>query len=243
MRYWYNWLLGFLVLFDTALTLLSVYCWGAAEANPIMGWVLSQSVWLFIAVKVVPIGLLIYLANTSHKQHYVKLAFWAYLSLYLFGLVAVNHQGLRAEEPVKKKASVVTKAPVEQPKEVIKPAVVEQPKKAPAPVVESGWNTAVVTTYANKFEGRTMANGKVFHHSDRVIACRCGSLGDRVEIRYGKNGRSTCILSDRGGLPLHRHGRWQFDVSKAVARDLGLYRIVNGKTDRVVRWRYVKEQQ
>jgi len=102
------------------------------------------------------------------------------------------------------------------------------------------WNTAVVTVYANKFEGRRMANGKVFWHRDRVVACRAGSLGRKIELCYGRNGKSVCIVSDRGRLPLHQRGRWQFDTSRAVAKDLGLYRIVEGKTDRVVKWRYVR---
>jgi len=104
-------------------------------------------------------------------------------------------------------------------------------------------NIAVVTTYSNKFEGRKMANGKVFRHRDRVLACRGGNLGRQIELRYGRNGQSTCTLSDRGRLPLHRRNRWQFDVSQSVAKDLGLYRVVNGKPDRKVYWRYVDIRQ
>ena len=99
------------------------------------------------------------------------------------------------------------------------------------------WNTAVVTTYANKFEGRRMANGKVFSHSKNVIACKQGKFGSVVEIRYGKNGKSVGVISDRGGLPLHRRNRWQFDLSRHMARELGLY----GRSGRVVQWRYVKK--
>ena len=85
-----------------------------------------------------------------------------------------------------------------------------------------------------------MANGKRFSHRDRVVACRGGKFGRRVEMRYGKNGKSVCTISDRGGLPLHKPNCWQFDLTQTVAKDLGLYRVVKGKTDRKVKWRYVK---
>jgi rare lipoprotein A (peptidoglycan hydrolase) len=122
-----------------------------------------------------------------------------------------------------------------------KPVIVakkhQSPKKAAKPVF---WHSGSVTTYAQKFEGRKMASGRVFRHSGRYIACRGGRLGQRVELRYGKNGKSICVIADRGNLPLHKNGCWQFDVSRQVAKDLGLYRVVNGRTDRIIKWRVIK---
>ncbi len=112
----------------------------------------------------------------------------------------------------------------------------------PEPKAQQGcqWYRGQVTTYAKCFEGRRMACGRIFRHSGHDIACRGGIIGRKIEIRYGKNGRSICVISDRGGLPLHKPNCWQFDVSKRVARDLGLYRVHRGKTDRTIRWRYIK---
>lgn len=97
-----------------------------------------------------------------------------------------------------------------------------------------------VTVYAQKFEGRKMASGRVFRHSGRYIACRGGRLGTKVELRYGKRGKSICVINDRGNLPLHTNKCWQFDVSRQVAKDLGLYKVVKGRTDRIVKWRVIK---
>ena len=122
-------------------------------------------------------------------------------------------------------------------KPISKPVVAKVAK----PVVKSdGWKAGCVTTYAQKFDGRRMAGGKIFRHSGRHIASRCGKFGDRLELRYGRNGKAIVIIGDRGGLPLHRKNRPQFDVSRKVATELGLYRITNGKTDRNVRWRVVQ---
>jgi hypothetical protein len=100
------------------------------------------------------------------------------------------------------------------------------------------WNQAVITTYAKKFEGRRMANGRIFHHKYRYLACRGGSLGSIIELRYGRTGRSVAVLADRGTLRMHKPSRWQFDVSKAVAKDLGLY---NRKDGRMIRWKYIRK--
>lgn len=102
------------------------------------------------------------------------------------------------------------------------------------------WHSGSVTTYAQKFEGRKMASGRVFRHSARYIACRGGRLGTKVELRYGKNGKAVCVIADRGNLPLHRNECWQFDVSRQVAKDLGLYKLKNGRTDRIIKWRQIK---
>jgi rare lipoprotein A (peptidoglycan hydrolase) len=125
----------------------------------------------------------------------------------------------------------------------------EPKQRKPRPVIAKkitkmvpvAWKIGQVTTYAKKFEGRPMASGPLFSHKKHYVACRGGQFGRRIEIRYGKNGRAICIIADRGGLPLHQPNCWQFDVSKRVARELGLYKVVHGKTDRHVRWRYISD--
>ena len=112
-------------------------------------------------------------------------------------------------------------------------------KVKPAPKPIEVWHKGQVTTYAQKFDGRPMANGRIFRHAGHDVACRGGKLGRRIEIRYGKNGRAVCTVSDRGRLPLHEGNCWQFDVPRQVALELGLYRINHGRTDREVRWRYL----
>ena len=130
-------------------------------------------------------------------------------------------------------------------KPVVRKSVQPESRKVAKPVRKpvaksDGWKAGCVTTYSQKFEGRKCASGVVFRHSNRDIACKVGKFGTMIELRYGRNGRSICRLSDRGGLPLHRTHRPQFDVSRKVARELGLYRKTpNGKTDRNVRWRFL----
>jgi len=133
--------------------------------------------------------------------------------------------------------SNISKEKIQKPVIVVKKH--QSPKKAGKPVL---WHSGSVTTYAQKFEGRKMASGRVFRHSARYIACRGGRLGTKVELRYGKNGKAVCVIADRGNLPLHRNECWQFDVSRQVAKDLGLYKLKNGRTDRIIKWRVVAIQ-
>jgi hypothetical protein len=101
------------------------------------------------------------------------------------------------------------------------------------------WKTGVVTTYSRCFEGKEMAwSGHIFSHRGRYIASRCGSFGRKIQLSYGKNGRSIAIIGDRGGLPLDdpKHGVRQFDVSFRVARELGLY---SPRYGRKVKWRFL----
>lgn len=107
------------------------------------------------------------------------------------------------------------------------------------PLFADSWQTGKITTYARIFEGRRCANGSRFSHRRYVVACRRGNFGRRIAIRYGKNGYCEVTLVDRGRLPLHSDSCWQFDTTHAVARKLGLYKIVNGKTDRNISWRFI----
>lgn len=102
------------------------------------------------------------------------------------------------------------------------------------------WNYGVITTYSPCFDGRKTASGRIFRHRGHLVASRSGSFGQRVELRYGRNGRSIVMIADRGRLPLHSSKHWQFDVSQRVAKELGLYRLTKGQTDRRVRWRFVR---
>ena len=112
------------------------------------------------------------------------------------------------------------------------------PAAAPTPPGE-GWTKCVYTVYADKFEGRETASGKVFRHAGRTVASRGGKFGDRITLTYFGTKRwhtSSVTLNDRGKLPLHRADRRQYDVSKQVAKDLGLYR-ADSKDRRVGYWK------
>jgi len=86
-----------------------------------------------------------------------------------------------------------------------------------------GWNPCVLTQYAQHFEGRRCADGSRFSHGNLTLASRGVPLGRTVQIRYGSQ-VVTVKSTDRGRLPLHRKGRPQFDVTRAVSRRLGLYK-------------------
>jgi rare lipoprotein A (peptidoglycan hydrolase) len=88
------------------------------------------------------------------------------------------------------------------------------------------WSQCVYTQYAARFEGRKCADGSVFRHRQLTVACRHLPLGSRITLRYWSGKRWVEVpvtVTDRGRLPLHRRDRPQFDVSREVARRLGLY--------------------
>lgn len=93
----------------------------------------------------------------------------------------------------------------------------------------AGYRPCVYTQYAVRFEGRRCADGSRFSHRRLVVAARGIPLGTRVKLAYGQRGACTAIVADTGRLPLHRPGRVQFDVSRAVARRLGLYSPEHGR--------------
>lgn len=97
----------------------------------------------------------------------------------------------------------------------------------------------VVTTYSRKFEGRRMASGVRFSHSKHYVASRCFKFGTKIRMYYGRHSSLVTVM-DRGGLPLHRPNRVQFDLPQKVAKELGLYRVVKGKTDRTIKYEIVK---
>jgi hypothetical protein len=93
MSYPYSWLLLGLTAFDVALTLIGITYFGAAEANPLMAWMIARSILLFITFKMGTVGVFIYLADRAGKFYYIKFAFWAYLVIYLIMTVGLNHRG------------------------------------------------------------------------------------------------------------------------------------------------------
>ena len=88
------------------------------------------------------------------------------------------------------------------------------------------WGRCTFTQYAAKFEGRRCADGSTFRHRNLTVACRHLPLGSRITLRYWSGKRWVAVpvtVTDRGGLPLHRKDRPQFDLSRETARQLGLY--------------------
>ncbi len=88
------------------------------------------------------------------------------------------------------------------------------------------WQSCQLTQYARHFEGRRTASGTRFSHRGFTVASRHLPLGTRLVLRY--RGRThwhavNVTVTDRGGLPLDRPRCYQFDVTRATARHLGLY--------------------
>jgi rare lipoprotein A len=74
--------------------------------------------------------------------------------------------------------------------------------------------------YADKFEGRRMANGRRFHQDDMVAASLRYPVGTRIRVTSLKTGREVVLtVSDRGPW----HTRFSLDLSKAAFRALGLH--------------------
>lgn len=77
------------------------------------------------------------------------------------------------------------------------------------------------TYYGNKFSGRKMANGRVYHHNKMVAAHRRYPLGTRLKVVNKRNGKSVSVtVSDRCSCSL--------DLSPAAFR-----RISNLRSGRV----------
>ena len=72
--------------------------------------------------------------------------------------------------------------------------------------------------YADKFNGRTTANGEVFSNSDMTAAHNTLPLGTYVKVTNLRNGRSVIVrITDR----LHRKNTRIIDLTKNAARKLG----------------------
>jgi rare lipoprotein A len=58
--------------------------------------------------------------------------------------------------------------------------------------------SASATYYGNRFSGRRMANGKVYHHHKMVAAHRRYRLGTRLKVTNRRSGKSVIVtVSDR----------------------------------------------
>jgi len=88
-----------------------------------------------------------------------------------------------------------------------------------------------ITQYADCFDGQVTANGTVFRQNRISCAATFVPLETWLEVRYGT--RTLIVqVTDTGDLAWN-----QIDVSRAGARVLGLYRLVNGHVDRRVTYR------
>jgi rare lipoprotein A (peptidoglycan hydrolase) len=135
-------------------------------------------------------------------------------------------------------SKTASKAEIDKKKSIGKEAPRLVPQKKVTKKV--AWNLGTITVYHRKFEGRRTARGDVFRHSKRTVACNHGKLGRKIEIMYNGRHKTVAVVNDRGGLPYDKPGKYQFDATNRIAKDLGLYTLTkNGSTNRTVKWRYV----
>lgn len=79
-------------------------------------------------------------------------------------------------------------------------------------------NRGTASFYADKFNGRTTANGEVFDNSAMTGAHNTLPLGTYVKVTNLRNGRSVIVkITDR----LHRNNTRIIDLTKNAARKLG----------------------
>lgn len=73
--------------------------------------------------------------------------------------------------------------------------------------------------YADKFQGRTTANGERYDHRKKTAAHRTLPFGTEVRVTRLSTGRSVTVrINDRGPF---KSGRI-IDLSKSAARELGM---------------------
>lgn len=78
--------------------------------------------------------------------------------------------------------------------------------------------TGTASYYADKFEGRTTANGEKYHHSRPTAAHRTLPFGTVVKVTNISNGNSVTVkINDRGPFVDNRI----IDLSKSAAETLG----------------------
>lgn len=81
-------------------------------------------------------------------------------------------------------------------------------------------DTAIVSSYGSKFDGRKTASGQLYSDKKHTAAHRTLPFGTCVLLRNNHTGRFTHVtINDRGP---HIKGRL-FDISGAAAKDLGIY--------------------
>ncbi|MAT38512.1 MAG: septal ring lytic transglycosylase RlpA family lipoprotein [Ectothiorhodospiraceae bacterium] len=87
------------------------------------------------------------------------------------------------------------------------------------PVLES--RSGVASYYADKFHGRTTANGEVYNQNYLTAAHRTYPFGTVVRVTSEKNGKSVIVrINDRGP----RYRSRIIDLSYAAAQELQMLR-------------------
>ncbi len=77
--------------------------------------------------------------------------------------------------------------------------------------------TGTASYYADKFEGRTTANGEKYHHARLTAAHRTLPFGTMVKVTNVSNGKSVTVkINDRGPFVENRI----IDLSKSAAKKL-----------------------
>lgn len=95
----------------------------------------------------------------------------------------------------------------------------QKPNYRKVAVVDSA--EGVASFYADKFVGRTTANGEVFSQSKLTCAHNTLPFGTMVRVTNIKNGQSVVLrVNDR----LHHRNPRLVDVSRAAAKRLGFNR-------------------
>lgn len=82
----------------------------------------------------------------------------------------------------------------------------------------SSYQSATVSYYANKFNGKKTASGDVYNHSKMTAAHKNLSFGTKVEIINIENSKKVLVtINDRGPL---KSGR-AFDLSQGAFKKIG----------------------
>lgn len=78
--------------------------------------------------------------------------------------------------------------------------------------------TGIASFYADKFEGRTTANGEIYYHAKKTAAHRSLPFGSVVKVTNLENNKYVVVrVNDRGPFVDNRI----IDLSKSAAQDLG----------------------
>ncbi|MBW7892682.1 MAG: septal ring lytic transglycosylase RlpA family protein [Chitinophagaceae bacterium] len=80
------------------------------------------------------------------------------------------------------------------------------------------YKQGIASYYADKFQGRRMANGKIYDHNKLTAASNQFSLGTWVEVRNLANKKSVIVqITDR----MHPKNKRLIDLSRSAAQKLG----------------------
>jgi rare lipoprotein A len=94
----------------------------------------------------------------------------------------------------------------------------QQPASGVRPPSGKGVQIGTASFYADKFEGRSMANGETFRQRKLTAACNTLRLNVWVKVTNLRNHRSVIVrITDR----MHRRNKRLIDLSRAAASILG----------------------